>query len=111
MSPRVRIAFILVRCLAAALAFYAAGKHPYNFYILARWAVFLVCFWGLWLCRGRIWPSFAPAYFGVGLIFNPLLPFHFRRSTWHTLDIAVGIILVMSLAFPPAPSAPNHNNA
>ena len=111
MSLGVRIAFILVRCLAAALAFYAAGKHPYNFYILARWTVFFACCWGLWLCRGRIWPSFAPAYFAVGLVFNPFLPFHFRRSTWHTLDIAVGIILVVSLAFSHAPRDSTQNNA
>lgn len=111
MSPRVRIAFILVRCLAAVLTFYATGKHPHNFYILTRWTVFLACCWGLWLCRGRIWPSFAPAYFAIGLIFNPLLPFYFQRSTWRTLDIAVGLILVVSLAFSPAPNDSNHNNA
>jgi uncharacterized membrane protein YccC len=110
-SPRIRIAFILVRCLAAALAFYATGKHPYNFYILARWTVFLACCWGIWLGRARIWPSFAPAYMAVGLVFNPLLPFHFQRSTWHTLDIAVGIVLAVSLAFSPAPNDSNHNNA
>lgn len=103
MSAHVRIAFILVRCIAAALAFYAVAKHPYIFYILTRWAIFLVCSWGLWLGRGRFWPSFAPAYIAVGLVFNPLLPFHFQRSTWHTLDLVAGIILLVSLAFSPRP--------
>ena len=111
MSPRVRITFIFVRCLAAALAFYATGKHPYNFYNFTRWAVFLACCWGIWLCRGRIWSSFVPAYIAVGLVFNPLLPFHFQRSTWHALDIAVGIIFVLSLAFSSAPNDSNDNNA
>ena len=104
MSSPIPIAFVLVRCLAAALAFYATGKHPYNFYILTRWVVFLVCCWGFWLSRGRIWPSFAPGYIAVGLLFNPVLSFHFLRSTWHALDIAAGGVLVLSLAFPPAPS-------
>lgn len=110
MSLRVRIAFTLARCLAAALAFYATGKHPYNLYIVARWTVFLACCWGLWLCRSRIWPSLAPAYVAVGLVFNPLLPFHFHRSTWHTLDIAAGTILVLSLVFPPAPNNSTDND-
>src|SRR5882757_5924978 len=109
MSLRVRIAFIIVRCLAAGLAFYATGKNPYNFYVLTRWAVFLAFCWGIWLYRKRIWPSFAPVYIFVGLVFNPLLPFHFQRSTWHTLDIAVGIILIISLAFSPVPNDSSEN--
>jgi Family of unknown function (DUF6804) len=92
------VAFVLVRCIAAALALYATAKHPYNFYVLTRWVVFLVCCWGLWLSREHIWPSFAPDYIVVGLIFNPLLPFHFSRSTWHTLDIAAGALLLLSVA-------------
>ncbi|MDD5138838.1 MAG: hypothetical protein PHY43_01095 [Verrucomicrobiales bacterium] len=99
MSPQVRITFMVVRCLAAALAFYATARQPYNFYIFTRWMVFLTCCWGLWLCRERIWPSFAPGYVVVGLLFNPLLPFHFQRATWHNLDIAAGIVLLISLAF------------
>lgn len=96
---RTRIAFIVVRCIAAAFAFYAIGRHPYDVYILTRWVVFLTCCWGLWLSRGRIWPSFAPIYVAVGLVFNPFLPLHFSRSIWHTLDIGAGILLLITLAF------------
>ena len=110
MTPSIRIVFIVARCLAAALAFYATAKHPYSFYILTRWVVFLTCCWGLWLGRGRFWPSFAPAYIAVGLVFNPILPFHFHRSTWQTLDIAAGIKLLVSLAFTPT-SDSNHDIA
>lgn len=92
-------AFFIVRCVAAGFALYATAKHSYNFYVLTRWVVFLTCCWGLWLGRSRFWPSFAPAYIAVGLIFNPILPFHFTRSTWHTLDIAAGAVLLASLVF------------
>jgi hypothetical protein len=97
MSPRIPFTFILVRCLAAAIAFYATTRQPYDFYIFTRWAVFLTCCWGIWLCRGRIWPSFAPAYFVIGLVFNPLLPFHFQRSNWQVLDAVAGIVLLASI--------------
>ncbi|MSU62642.1 MAG: hypothetical protein EXS31_09625 [Pedosphaera sp.] len=103
MPPRGSIACILLRCLAAAIAFFAVGNHPYNYYVLTRWVLFLTCCWGAWNCRNRIWRSFAPAYIVIGLIFNPILPFHFHRSTWQMLDIAAGTVLVLSLVFPPAP--------
>ncbi len=93
-----RTGFILASCLAAGVAFWATGKHPYNFYVLTRWLVFLTCCWGVWLHCERGWVWFAPGYVIMGLIFNPILPFHFRRSTWQVLDIAAGVVLLASLA-------------
>jgi len=99
MSDLPRLGFLLARCLAAGLAFWAVARHPYDFYVLTRWVVCMTCLWGLVLCRRRPWPSPAPAYALVAVVFNPLLPFHFARSTWHTLDIAAGIVLLATLAF------------
>ena len=90
-------AFFIARCLAGAIALYAIASHPYNAYIFTRWTVFLVCCWGVWLCRNRMWRSFAPAYLGVGVLFNPLLPFHFQRSTWQLLDAAAALVPLASL--------------
>jgi hypothetical protein len=103
MSRRVRIAFIVLRCVAAALVFYAIGNQPYSFYLLTRRVVFLTCCSGIWLCRRSFWTSFAPAYIAVGLVFNPVLRFHFHRSTWQALDIAAGIVLLLSVASSAAP--------
>ena len=97
-----RTPFFLWRCIAAGFAFVATGKHPYNFYVLTRWVLFATCCYGLWINRSRFWPSFAPAYLTIGLIFNAILPFHFTRSTWHTLDTAAGVVLLASLLFDPA---------
>jgi hypothetical protein len=97
----VRILFVIMRCVAAAFAFYATARHPYAFYIETRWVVFLTCCWGLFSCRRRLWPSIAPVYAVVGLVFNPLLPFHFARTTWHNLDIAAGAALLLTVAFSP----------
>ena len=94
-----RSAFVVAHCIAACLAFFATGKHSYNYYILTRWAVFICCGWGLWRLRDRLWSSIAPAYFAVGILFNPLLSFHFARDTWHKFDIAAGLVLLAALAF------------
>ena len=94
-----RLIFALARCIAAGFALYATARHPYSLYVLTRWIVFLTCCWGLFLSRHRLWPSLAPAYAVVGLVFNPLFLLHFARSTWHGLDIAAGVILLASLVF------------
>jgi hypothetical protein len=52
---------------------------------------------GMWSLRERIWPSFAPAYLVIGLLFNPLAPFHFHRSTWQALDVVSGVTLLASV--------------
>src|SRR5258706_9045232 len=99
MPTPLRIAFIIACCFAAGLAFYATEKHPYNFYIFTRWVVFLTCCWGLCFYRDLFWRWLVFAYIAIGVIFNPILPFRFQRSTWHNLDIAAGIILLALLAF------------
>ena len=105
MTPSARIAFIVARCAAAALAFYATGRHPYNVYILTRWVLFLTCCWGVCVAlrSSRRW--FTLAYVAIALVFNPILPFHFRRSTWQKLDITAGVALLV-LACWPAPRKP-----
>jgi hypothetical protein len=93
-----RVGFIMAQCLAAGFVFYATGKHPYSYYIITRWVVFIACCWGVIgfrRLRGVAWPI----YFAVGITFNPLLPFHFARVTWHNLDIAAGALLLFALAF------------
>jgi len=98
-SSYARLGFIIARCFAAGFAFWATAKHPYSFYDLTRWVVFVTSCWGVFLCRRRLWPSAGLAYAVIGLVLNPLFPFRFARNTWHNLDIATGVILLISLAF------------
>ena len=98
MSISSRASFAIARFVAAGIAFYATAKHPYNFYTLTRWIVFAACCWGVFLCRGRALPFLAPAYIVVALTFNPILPFHFSRSTWQILDVAAGVFMLLSIA-------------
>ncbi len=108
MNKATRAAFIIARCVAAGFVFYATARHSYNFYIVTRWIVFITSCYGLWLSRSRFWPSFAAVYGVLAVLFNPLLPFHFARPTWHNLDIAAGVILLASLLFH---CPPNDSNA
>ena len=102
------VAFAFARVIAAGFALYATARHPYSFYVLTRWVVFVTCCWGIYLLHRRLWPSFAPAYAVVGLVLNPIAPFYFSRGTWHNLDIAAAVILLVSLAFSRPPDEATH---
>lgn len=96
-----KVPFAIGRIFAAFLCFAAVAKHPYNFYTLTRWVVFAVCCWGLTLAQKRSVPFVALGYAAIGILFNPIFPFHFSRETWRPLDIAAGVLLLASLAFSP----------
>ena len=106
-----RLLFVIARCIAAGFAFYATAEHAYGFYILTRWVLSLTCCWGLFLCRRRLWPSIAPAYAVVGIVFNPLFSFHFSRGTWQNLDIVAAVILLASLLLNHSHDDSNHKVA
>jgi hypothetical protein len=106
MTKSDRFGFMVARFVAAGFALWATARHPYSFYILTRWVVFVTCCWGVYRLRLRLWPSFAPAYAVVGLILNPIAPFHFSRGTWHNLDVAAAVILLASIPFDRARPSP-----
>jgi len=103
MSPLGEILFVIVRIIAAGFAFTATAKHPYDFYVVTRWIVFLTCGWGAFLSYRRPWPSPLAIYIVVGILFNPLFQLHFSRGTWHNLDILAGVALLGSLLFQKSP--------
>src|SRR4051794_5667447 len=94
-----RAGFIVLRCVAAGCAVAATARHPITFYVSVRWVVFLTACLGVFLARRRLWPSFAPLYIATAVIFNPLIPFHFARATWHNLDFAAAVLLAASILF------------
>lgn len=97
-SGKTSVAFIIARCIAAALAFYAVGKHSYNVYIVTRWAVFLACGWETYLSARGQRPLFGIVNLAAAVVFNPFLPFHLARQTWHLLDVAAGLVILVAIA-------------
>ena len=88
------------------------GRHhaPYDdYYTLLRWVVCGVATFAAFHAAkskktGWMWVLAIAA-----LAFNPLLPVHLKRETWAVIDIAVAVLLVVSIvaidrhAPPPAP--------
>lgn len=89
--------FICAVLISAVLCFGALAPMPYNYFRLLRWVVFLTSCWGAYRLRDRFWESVAPFYLSVAVLLNPLLPFHFKRGTWNTIDLCIGVGLLLSL--------------
>jgi hypothetical protein len=120
MSERQVFRVLYIAWLAAAgmLGIAIAGKHPYLFYTQLRW----IC------CTAFIFSAIVFIYSAVhyyrsykndpnaagppvtfqlviaalfaawAILFNPLIPFHFRRQTWWMLDaLCLGFIALLAL--------------
>jgi hypothetical protein len=103
MSSSLRVAFVIARLVAAGFALYATARHPYGYYIVTRWVVFVTCLGGV-LISWRAFSSCVFFYAAVGLLFNPIVPFHFTRNTWHKLDIVAAGVLLGSIVLDARPS-------
>ena len=88
------IAPILVSIVLLLLA--AIGSWPYDFYVLLRVVIFVVC---LIQFFGEASLKTSSGWFfvilGVGILYNPLLPIHLHRDTWAALNWATLAVLAV----------------
>jgi hypothetical protein len=84
--------------LISALALFAAiiPIWPYGLYVLLRFLICGVAIYGVYdsrqnkpLGRHKI-PLIA-----LAVLFNPLVPIHFDRSIWASIDLMAGIYLIV----------------
>ena len=87
---------LTVGCVIAAIFAFvaAAGGHPYSFYTTTRWVVFVVCCWGAYQHLEVSPKGILVGFIVIGALFNPLIPFRFKRDLWQVIDILGGIILI-----------------
>ena len=102
-----RAAFIIARIASAIMLFLALGKFPYGYYTLLR---FVVC--GTTACGAYLAsteqkkPAWAWTFGIIAVLFNPFIPIHLSRDIWAVIDIAVALLLVVSLLFLREPKRP-----
>jgi len=81
--------------LAAIFAFVAAaGGHPYSFYTTTRWVIFLVCCWGWYQNLESSPKGINFAFIVIGVLFNPFIPFRFKRDIWQVIDVITAITII-----------------
>lgn len=65
---------------------------PYNFYILLRWVIFIASLfiaYGFYQSKLNFW---AGIFAVIGIVFNPLMPFYFDKSTWVIIDLICAVL-------------------
>jgi len=93
-----------------SVAGYGRYHAPYDdYYTLLRWVVCGVAAFAAFQAGKSKKTGWMWALVIVALAFNPLLPVHLQRDTWAVIDLAVAVLLVVSIVFldrrppPPAP--------
>jgi hypothetical protein len=98
-----RVLFVALLVAAEMLGFAIAGRHPYPFYTQLRWiccAVFIFSAFAFTflIAVDRFRLVLAALFAAWAVLFDPVIPFHFRRETWWWLDvICLGFIAFSTL--------------
>lgn len=89
--------FVVARVIAAALVLAALGRHPYDFYTIMRWVVCGVCVYGAYAEFEQKHQKWGWTFAIIAVLFNPFAIVRLSRATWAPIDVAVGVVLLVSL--------------
>lgn len=91
-------ASIVAKLIAAGMLIGALGSHQYDYYTLLRWVVCGVLAFAAFQAAKSDRGGWAWALATVALAFNPVIPVHLKRNTWAGIDLAVAVLLLVSIA-------------
>lgn len=87
------------RIVTAVLLFWALDRHSYGYYTLLRWITCGVSAYFAYVAYENGKTAWAWILGIMTLIFNPIIPFHLKRDTWHFIDFVSGILMTASIFF------------
>jgi hypothetical protein len=90
---------VVARIIASTLLFWALSRHPYGYFTLLRWVVCGVAAYSAYVSTTEKRIPWAWIFGIVALIFNPLIPARINRATWTYVDVAAGILFLLSVFF------------
>jgi hypothetical protein len=91
---------VLIPAVIAALMLFAAVANlPYDYFILLRWIVTVcaaIIFYAALEKEDNTWMIIMGA---IAILFNPIWPVHLTKTIWIPIDIAAGILFIISIFF------------
>jgi hypothetical protein len=90
---------VIARIVGSILLFWAFSKHPYGYFTLLRWVVCAAAVYTAYVSTTVNRVPWAWVFGFIALLFNPLILVRIDRATWAYLDVAVGILFLLSLFF------------
>jgi hypothetical protein len=82
--------------LVALFQLKALGDNPYDYYVNLRWITLAIAAFGAYATFHFEHLGWTLLFFGVALVYSPLIPVHLARSTWAPLNIATAICFVVA---------------
>lgn len=86
-----------LKVLAVLLLFGAFRDHPYSYYQLLRWFVSIYGFYLAYGCKEKGETEWMWIFTSLAILFNPIFPFYFEKSTWQILDLLGGGIFLIAI--------------
>jgi len=73
------------------------GSWPYSYYQFLRWAIFIIGAYSAYLAYEKKKIAWSWIFGIIAILFNPIIPIYFSKSTWQFIDVVVAIIFFVSL--------------
>ena len=89
---------ILAKLIAAVMLFAALGRHAYDYYTLLRWIACGVCAFTAFQAVQSKKTGWLIIFVIAAVVLNPFAPVHLKRDTWAIVDVAVAVLLLVSIA-------------
>jgi hypothetical protein len=89
MIPTLIASAMLIGCLINGL--------PYGYFQILRWVVCGVCGYRAYLAytlNKKVWMW---VFVASAVLFNPIAPIHLDRNLWAVIDVAMAVVLLVSL--------------
>jgi hypothetical protein len=86
-----------LQILVAIMLFIAFASWPYSYYQILRWVVAIssgVLAYKAFQGEQSVWGW---VFVSTLVLFNPIASIHFERETWQFLNIAVGLVYLISI--------------
>ena len=87
----------IVKIVSGALLLVALLSLPYSYYQFLRWAVMIASIYLAYTSFTSNDKKLGWIFVVVALIFNPIKPFFFDKSTWQILDLITSGVFFISL--------------
>jgi hypothetical protein len=88
----------IILCIAALFLFAALlDGWPYGFFTLLRFVVFAATAYVAWMAYEQQKEKWIWIFGFLAVLFNPFFPIYLNRNLWSIIDLATGLLLIVSV--------------
>ncbi len=85
------------KIIAIILLLWALTDNPYSYYQLLRWVITIIAGYTAYTYYNKQKIRWTWTFGVMALLFNPIIPFYFSKSTWQLIDLTSAVLFFVSL--------------